>query len=156
VAIASLALAESIGCQEEMEPAQYAWVTTKLIPNDVDGLVDFVSHLYTGETVGEFGRESSEWDAHVRLSNLLDRATALKLLHHPKPAVRVWLARIILERFPDDRQSVLPLLQDQSSVHTERGVITLEDTVALLVKELLYEFDSKASHPQAAQDAGTD
>ncbi len=158
--LASLALAGSIDCHPASEArdtgrfrsAAYAHMEEKFVPNDIDGLVEFLSHIYTGETV-DMGDESTAWIAHIRLSKLLDRETALELLHHPIATVRVWVARIILERFPEDREQVLPLLQDQSSVHTERGCITLEDDVALLVKELLYEFDYKASHPQDAPNA---
>jgi hypothetical protein len=106
-----------------------------LVPGEVDRLVETLaqSNRYTSAQVGYTGGLSPEWLAWWRLSKYLDRETALKLLHHPTPSVRVWIARIVFERFPDDRESVFPLMHDKSMVETQFGCMGTASTVAHLL-----------------------
>ncbi len=154
LAIASLTLPGSIGCH----PSYEARDPGPLVPGEVDRLVDILAKLnrYTSRAISVGGEESPEWRAYRRLLKYLDRQTALVLLHHPTPSVRVWISLIVLDRFPADRESVFPLMHDKSLVHTMEGCTFGADTVAGLVFGVKTDIDRRILEKFYFEEVGPD
>ncbi len=110
--MSSLALAGSIGCH----PAPQSPAPASSLPNDVDALVDFLSVDSIGKYKSYRCIDRSKAIDRLWLLQVLDRQTTLKLLHHPSPAVRVWIAGFVIANLHDDVKEVLPLLEDRTPI----------------------------------------
>jgi hypothetical protein len=102
-----------------------------------------MSDAWTSEYVGIAPSRSRQWRAYRLLARTLDYPTALSLLAHPKPAVRVWAAQYFVEHVAGEAHRIESLLRDHATLRTQTGCVVREEEVATVVVRML------ASSPRA-------